>query len=31
MSFITEGFAGRAPSVDVDLPPGQHLTQGFPS
>ena len=29
MSIITtEGFAGRAPNVN--LPPGQHLTQGFP-
>ena len=30
MSFITEGFAGRASNDAVDLPPGQHLTQGFP-
>jgi hypothetical protein len=31
MSFITEGFAGRAPSVDADLPPDSTSRRGSPS
>ncbi len=30
MASITEGFTGRAPDRNLDLPPGQHLTHGFP-
>lgn len=30
MGIVSRGFAGRRPTGDVKLPPGQHLVQDFP-
>jgi len=30
MAFVTRGFTGRSRAADPKIPPGQHLTNGFP-
>jgi len=30
MPVFTRGFTGHRPGPDDSLPPGQHLTEGFP-